>query len=332
MKTFFAVQSFKTTMSALTAYRIAIKELCGLDYTIIPITDGGDGFLDTVKFLMPGGKIIISHTVNANNNYIKFGMYEINNSIYIESADIIGIKRIRTSSNPFKRTTRGLGIAVRNALKSGKNVYVGLGGSATIDMGAGFLEEMGLNVVKYNGTEILRDINNKKQIKKLFFIPDVKNYLEGQNGALMYAEQKSVKGKKKEFLKKCYNKGASTLNIKKAECAGAAGGLGAAFIFIGAKVIKNDIFMEKLIGMKKHINNAENIITCEGRFDNQSFKGKITGNIVDYALKKGKRIYVIAGFNNTKRKDITFFLMGNNGLKNPQREFKKQMKKLRIII
>ncbi len=332
MKTFFAVQSFKTTISALGAYKIAIRELHGLDCTIIPITDGGDGFLDTVKFQMPGGKIIISHTVNANNNRIKFGMYEINNCIYIESADIIGIKRIRRSSDPFKRTTKGLGVAVKKALRSGKKVYVGLGGSATIDMGAGFLKEMGVNIIKHDNTEILKDVTKKRQFKKLFFIPDVKNYLEGQKGALMYAEQKGVKLKKKNFLGKYYNRGASILNMKKTCYAGAAGGLGASFMFIGAKPINNNIFMERLIGIKRHIDKSKNVITCEGRFDEQSFKGKITGNIVDYALKKGKNVYIITGFNNTKRKSIKFFLMGKSGLINPKKEFRKQVKKLRTIL
>lgn len=327
MRTIFAVQSFKGTMNSVQAALIAMKELDNV--LVMPVTDGGNGFLDTVAYYREKGRIHKIRAVNANGNAIYASILEYNDSLYIESADIIGRQRIKKEKPILRRSTEGLGMALKYAKSCNKKVYMGLGGSYTADIGYGMLRMLCNDVQSYEGTRVLRDAALCNALSSVTAIADVKNPLEGHDGAIMYAKQKGAGRRDMKKLETYFSQTAAYLNMKNRQSAGAAGGLGAACLHAGADIINNMDFMDSLCSLRKHIEMADTVITCEGMIDRQSFYGKITGAIIDYARKEGKRVMVIAGSSNVEDSDYKVFTMGRRGIEDPERTFCNILNKVR---
>lgn len=327
MSILFAVQSLKGTLNSVDAARIAEEELEKVQ--VMPVTDGGNGFLNTVSYYRPNGSIIHIPAVNANGSRIQCSVLEYNDSVFIESADIIGEHRTRKCIPLTKRSTYGIGIVLNYALKMKKRVYIGLGGSYTADMGFGMLKAMGYDVSAYEGTSVLRHVYQCKKLSSLSIIPDVKNTLEGSKGAIEYVRQKHASDSEIKKIRSYFNKTACSIDMKNTMYAGAAGGLGAACMLAGADIINNMDFMDSISDIRGKIDKAHTIITSEGMIDRQSFYGKITGEIIHYALDSGKRVIVIAGKSCLKRNDIEIYLMGQAGMNEPAKVFRNTLRKMR---
>jgi glycerate kinase len=83
-------------------------------------------------------------------------------TLYFELAECVGIKDLsKEELNPYRASTYGLGIAIKNAIIKHKplKVIVGIGGSASNDGGSGMLEAMGVMFVDKNGNVI--DLTDK---------------------------------------------------------------------------------------------------------------------------------------------------------------------------
>ncbi len=327
MRVLFAAQSLKGTLEAVEIANM-INERSG-DIEAIPVTDGGDGFLDTIKFYKKKCRIIPVFTVNANNHRIKTNYLIDKNAAYIESANIVGLKRVRKSGNPFIRTSSGIAAVITHAEKSCKNIIIGLGGSATIDSGYGMLKGLGASVEAHKNTKILKNINSLESHHDITVIPDVYNPLNGSLGAVVYARQKGVNERQLSELEKYYNITADKLHILNKKYAGAAGGLGAAFMAINAGFEDNYRFMESLSNIGEKIRKADIVITCEGKLDKQSFYGKITGRIISEALKENKKMIVITGSSEIKHKKIDIYTMGKEGMINPKMKIISAINKIR---
>lgn len=307
MKIFYAAHSLKGTIESIMAARIAGRVL--RDAEILPVTDGGDGFADTVAFLKKGGRFIDVDTVNANHNSIKARYYSVNRQAYIESASVIGLKRIRTNSPILQRDTEGLGIMINHALRKHQSIYVGLGGSATADAGAGMLKALGNRVVTDPSTGAIKDIEILHKTDNVHAVYDVCNALPGKNGAIIYAGQKGADEKDMAVLRKRFGITAQINKAANMEGAGAAGGLGFAFIMLKAQMKHNMAFMNTLADMEEMMRKCDVFATSEGQIDNQTFSGKITGNLIEKALEKGKRVIVISGGNTSGRRDFETILL-----------------------
>lgn len=327
MRTVFAVQSFKGTMSSVQAARIAMKELDNV--LVMPVTDGGNGFLETVAYYRKNGKIHKIRALNANGNPIYTSVLEYSDSLYIESADIVGRDRISKENPILLRSTEGLGMALKYARGRNKRIYMGLGGSYTADIGYGMLRMLCNDVHSYDGTRILRNAALCNALSSVTAVADVKNTLEGHDGALMYAKQKGAGKRDIKKLEKYFSQTAAHLNMENMQSAGAAGGLGAACMHAGADIMDNMDFMDSLSSLRKHIRMSDTVITCEGMIDRQSFYGKITGAIIDYARKEGKRVMVVAGSSTMHKVDYKLFTMGRRGIDDPERTFCNILKKVR---
>lgn len=307
MKIFYAAHSLKGTIESIMAARIAGRVL--KDAYILPVTDGGDGFADTVSYLRKGGRFIEADTVNANHNAIKARYYSVGRDAYIESAGIIGLKRIRVNSSILDRDTEGLGIVINHALRKHKRIYVGLGGSATADAGAGMLKALGNRVLTDPGTGAVLEAEMLRTLNNVHAVYDVCNKLPGREGAIIYAEQKGADSRDMAVLRKRFD---ITSKINKAgniEGAGAAGGLGFAFIMLKAQMKHNMEFMNSLADIDGMMGNCEVFATSEGQIDNQTFSGKITGNLIEKALKMGKRVIAITGSNTSGRRDFETIIL-----------------------
>ncbi|MGD9605052.1 MAG: glycerate kinase [Bacilli bacterium] len=283
----------------------------------IPVSDGGDGFVDSYLAAVGGEKI----TLKTKGPYMEeidgfYGMIDEQTAI-VEMAASAGLLLVKNKKNPCLTTTYGVGEIIKDAVARGaKKIILGLGGSATNDMGVGMANSLGVLFVDQNNTtflpvgETLGDITDifidkvDPQILKTKFttLCDVRNPLYGPNGAaFVYAKQKGASEidiiKLDESMKKLadllYKKFQFNANFVGA---GAAGGMTvSAKLFLNSEIKSGINTFLELIKFQNIIQNADMIITGEGRFDSQSMTGKVIDGISQYAQSAQIPLYAIVG-------------------------------------
>jgi len=323
MKILVAVNSFKGTLTSIQASKIIEKVFKSNSYKVqsIPIADGGDGTIDSIRYSIGGEKKFVKVS-NPLGEKIKTYYILKDKTAYLEYAKTSGLTLINKSKlNPLKATSYGFGELINSALKKKINkIVIGIGGSATNDVGIGMLSALGVKFFDKKGNEIkninktgaevlvkindfdLSDMNPEIKNIDLEILSDVKNKLYGKNGASkIYAPQKGADAECVNRLEKGVKHFAGIiekkLNIKTDfEGAGAAGGLGAALkIFLNAKIISGINGIMKLMDLENKIKNSDLVITGEGSMDYQSAFGKAPAGVAELAKRHNKKVIAICG-------------------------------------
>jgi glycerate kinase len=314
VKIVIAPDSFKENLTSLQVAecleRGIKKVLPGAICIKIPMADGGEG---TVQSLVDAtrGKIIKKRVTGPLGNKVmaRYGILGDGTTAVIEMAEASGLPLVpRHKRNPLITTTYGTGELISDAVNRGvSKIIIGLGGSATVDGGSGMAQAIGVRFLSEDG-KVLKDYGsggmlNKVSridirgldpgIKKTKFIiaSDVTNPLCGKTGAAhVFGPQKGATaamvklldsnlGHYARLIKKQLGK--DVLNIKGA---GAAGGLGAGLLaYTGAKMQRGVELVVEITGLKKHIKNADLVITGEGRVDFQTAFGKTPAGVAQAA-------------------------------------------------
>ena len=249
----------------------------------------------------------------------KYCILNETNTAVIEMAAVSGITLIsKDELNPLETTTYGVGELIKDAIKRGcRRFIVGIGGSATNDGGTGMLTALGYDFLDKNnspvalgakGLECLYKIKTDNVIPELneceFNIAcDVTNPLCGEKGcSAVFAPQK---GATPEMIKDMdvwlmnYAEIAKTVSEKADENysgAGAAGGLGFAFLAFTNAVLKSGIKMIlEETKIENDIKEADIVVTGEGRLDSQSVMGKAPIGVARLAIKYGKKVIAFSG-------------------------------------
>ena len=267
-KILLCLDSFKGTFSSYEAGRItsSILNRFGYKTKVIPVADGGEGTIESFNYYLKGKFINIK--VKDPLGRTIYAKYLIKNQIaVIEMSKSSGLTLIKKKElNPFFASSYGLGMLIKNALDKGcKKIYIGLGGSATNDAGAGMLQALGVKFLDKSGNEIF-DISGKgfgayifeylhsfdlsgfdRRINKIKFVvlSDVNNKLTGKYGtSLNYSGQKGADKKTSyelEKLLKSYKKVIiRDFNINPdIPGSGAAGGIASAlYVFMKANIFQ----------------------------------------------------------------------------------------------
>ena len=217
---------------------------------------------------------------------------------------------------------------INDALDKGvEEVFIGIGGSSTNDLGLGIFAALGVIFLDKNNNEIMPNGSNLVEIEKLiildslrnkikrvkwFIVNDVENILFGENGAAnTYAEQK---GANKNDIEKLESGGNSVHQVlseffkkdySKIKGAGAAGGCG-----YGLKLLTEGEFINgidilfKIININKVLDGGANyIITGEGQIDHQTLSGKAVYSLTRRLKPFNIPILVICGKNLLKKNE-----------------------------
>ncbi|AFH48976.1 Glycerate kinase [Ignavibacterium album JCM 16511] len=183
MKILIAPNSFKESLSSIKIAEIIAKELSNeknFQLSVLPLSDGGDGFLEVIKFI--SGNEIIEQKFSIEFAGEKFIAPVIFNKstkeVFIESAEIIGLKKLpQQKRNPLKLNTFPLGRLIQDLLKS-KNSYsvpffekivIGVGGTSTIDFGLGAVNALGIKFLDNYGREVEPIPANFSLISEIIF-------------------------------------------------------------------------------------------------------------------------------------------------------------------
>ncbi len=273
----------------------------------IPLADGGDGSLDIVSEYI-NGKKFFSYALNAGGRRQQVPWLVKGKTVYIEMSRICGWKQKHKYESGLDTSSFGLGEVMLYALNTGaKYIYVFVGGSSSVDGGAGMIGGMGAPW-GWVTARTLHKIDpfypdNFLSFKATFhFLVDVNNYFNGDNGVVVYAPQKGIKTEEEmNILKKnleYWDTLVKTYNPSAKDFAGGGAGGGVPYAgknILGGKVSSGASFFIDIAKVRSYINDYDIIITGEGRWDETSLMGKLTGEIVKLAKEYGKESIVICG-------------------------------------
>lgn len=285
----------------------------------IPIADGGEG---TVKSLTSAlnGKLIKKEVEGPLGvpQMACFGMLDSKTAV-IEMAEASGITLIeQNGKDVLHASTYGVGQLMAAALDQGaKEIYIGLGGSATNDGGTGMAQALGIALLDNRGNEIPRGAIGLPKLQKIDLstsdprlkevtikiLSDVTNPLTGENGATaIYGPQKGLRAEDismvDEWLKHYSDVIFKELGqkVEFLPGAGAAGGLGAGLqAFFKTEMHQGIAEILRLLKVEEKLQNADLVITGEGKMDSQSTNGKAPIGIAQLAKKYNIPVIAIVG-------------------------------------
>ncbi len=294
-----------------------------IDPVVIPMVDGGEGFVKTI-ISIKGGDLIYKKVTGPVGKKISsyFGYYEENGRriAVIEMAAVAGLKLVpRNQRNPLRTTTSGVGELIKDALDFGvDHILIGCGDSGTSDGGAGMAQALGVQflnkeqqLVHIMGGEDLMEVDSLRTTNldsRLKYVTiDVacnwKNVLCGEKGvARVFGPQKGATSEQVEVLSNALEnyatviEDATGLNVRSLPGSGASGGLGAGLLaFTNATLHPRFDIIMNFINIEEAISNADIVFTAEGSLDFQTPNGKIPAEVARIAKKNDIPVVAITG-------------------------------------
>ncbi len=327
MKILIAPGAFKHSLSARAAAE-AIKrgiQRSGLDAEVVllPIADGGNGTLDA--FLAGDGKRIQELTLDPlqRPTLASYALLDDGETAVIEMAAASGLELLRPGElNPLLTTTYGTGQLLKSALDSGaKRIIVGMGGSATVDGGAGCLQMLGVKLLDAYGHDVplggsglsniytvdTSGLDPRWKSVEVIIASDVDNPAIGEQGAAaIFGPQKGAGPHEIRFLEAglChfFSKVRDQLGVDVLDVpgGGAAGAFSAGLMaFLGGRIQSGIDLVLEYNGFDQQVQDAELVITGEGQMDEQTIHGKGPIGVARRAQQFGVATVAIVGGLNT---------------------------------
>ena len=337
-----AIDSFKGSVSSSQAESAVAEGMRRVwpdaEVRALPLADGGEGTLDAVAAC--GGEVVAREVAGPLGDRVSARMLVDGEreSAVIEMAEAAGIGYSPcTEPAALAATTYGVGELMLRAVRAGaRTLYIGLGGSATNDGGAGMLQALGARLIDECGCNIAPGLAGLEHASSIDLAPalralngarvvvlsDVENPLVGRRGALaVFGGQKGLPADDAEVLRRCDSwmvgygrlldaaiaearaqgllrtpEGARTFgSVLGVPGAGAAGGLGAALLALGAELCSGVETVLDLVGFDERVRDVDLVITGEGNMDEQSAAGKAPVGVARRAKRYGKPVVAVVG-------------------------------------
>ncbi len=321
-KMIIATVSFKGSLSAPEASRIIARQAERVfpqaEILQLPVSDGGEGLVEIVNSTL-GGECKLVQTYDPLGREVSvFYLQLADGAALIEMAGAGGLTLLNLGEyDPLRASTFGVGLVILDAIKAGADpIYIGLGGSATVDGGTGAATALGMRFFGSFGERVTSggglgqihriEINTPRLLDysgQLVFLTDVNNPLCGPNGAAeIFGPQKGATPEQVKLLDQGLWNLADLieqevgLNPKEMPGMGAAGGFALPFVvFMGAELRGGIDFVLDLLKFDEKLVGADLLITGEGRTDTQSAMGKAISALARRARAAGVRVAVISG-------------------------------------
>lgn len=325
MKIIAAMDSYKGCLSSEDAGRAVaegVEDICPYaEVLCLPMADGGEGLAQALLKAVGGREeTVIVHDPLMRQITAKYAVLPDGTAV-IDMASACGLPLLREQErNPLHTTTYGFGEMICDAVRKGhRNIMAGLGGSATNDCGTGMMQALGAMFLDKHGHAIpvmcageLKKVEKVDVAKMYDFISgttftaacDVETPLLGPRGATMtFAPQKGASQTDlsilessmchiAEVLKKC----AANKDFTDKAGSGAAGGLGASmYAMLDAQLRPGAEIVLDAVNFNELAEDADMVITGEGRSDFQTLMGKLPYRIMKRAEKCGIPAILISG-------------------------------------
>ena len=287
------------------------------EIVVRPLADGGPGFLDVIQAAC-GGERVPVRIGDPLCRPVDGSVLLVDTVAYIESADACGLHLLKEQErDPTRATSYGLGTLLLSALQHHpKRIIVGLGGSGTNDCGAGMLAALGLVALDSLSREVWRGGTALADCDRiagsfdfggveLVAAADVDSPLTGPDGAsVVFGPQKGAPAGLVESLDKSLGHFAEVVERYLPRCpprlagvpgGGAAGGIAAAILACGGSTQSGYTIVNEATGLDGLLGACDVVVTGEGSFDDQSFRGKTVAGVAGAAMARGVPCVVLAG-------------------------------------
>ncbi|TES90738.1 MAG: glycerate kinase [Candidatus Cloacimonadota bacterium] len=323
MKIVVAPTSFKGSIDVIGACIAIIRGIREVepqaDIKQLPLSDGGDGFIESLLFNCGGDffDVVVTDPRGKRRETV-CGLLE-NGTGIVEMAKASGLVLLgKHEKNPLQTTSYGTGELIKALIeKDVKKIVLGVGGSATIDMGVGCMQALGVkfldesgNDVEFGGKELAKikridvsQMSDSIRNVELIVAADVKNVLLGNEGAVFtYGKQKGLFDKDVSFMEKAMKNVAEVIkkefdrNVTTVISGGAAGGIAAGLYGVLNADVRSgiELFFE-ISGFTEKVRDADMVITGEGRIDIQTGYGKAAEKVLKFGEERNIFVLVLTG-------------------------------------
>ncbi len=324
MKVVISPDSFKGSISAKDAAAAIARGVrqasSEADIIEAPVADGGEGTVEALVAATGGTFVDISAKGPLGRDVTaRYGMIHDGATAVIEMAAASGLTLVPPDErDPMAATTYGTGQLILDAASRGAtDAIVGIGGSATVDGGAGMARALGVKFLDEDGRELtgggailkrirridMSGIDKRAKTMRFTVAADVTNPLTGPSGAAaVYGPQKGATPEMVRELDEGLSNLAAVIkrdigmDVGTLAAAGAAGGLGAGLAaFLAAKMASGIDIVLDAIDFDEKAAGADLVITGEGSIDGQSASGKAVSGVAMRAARAGAACIVLAG-------------------------------------
>lgn len=260
------------------------------ELVLVPMADGGEGTIDVVEARLSRARRHESEVLDARGRPLAAAWLALpDGRALVEAAQACGLSRLGAEErDPLTATSFGVGQLLLAAISAGhRHVVVGLGGTATVDGGAGLAEALPEGAPR----------------KEIVAAADVDAPLLGPRGAVAgFARQKGAANADLPLLERRLEQLADRAEEsgggpwRDLPGAGAAGGLGFGLAaFCGARIEPGAPLVGELVGLEGALVGAALVLTGEGALDRQTDAGKVPAYVAGLARARGSSVFALAG-------------------------------------
>ena len=313
--------SFKGTISSNEICSIAAETIPryfpGCEVVTIPAADGGEGTVECFVRALDAEPVSIQES-GAYGEKIEAQYARMGDAAIIEMAAAAGLPSVGERKDPSATTTFGVGEIILHAVESGcKRILLGLGGSATNDCGCGCASALGVRFFDSSNISFVPvgrslkdiahiDVSAARELLngvELTLMCDVENPLYGDKGAAyVFAPQK---GADKDMVKRLDDglrhfaevvRLDLGIDVSELPGGGAAGGMGAgSSALLGGQLQSGIESILNIIDFDVQLQNADLVISGEGRIDSQSLDGKLISGVSRRTKAAGVPLIALVG-------------------------------------
>ena len=272
--------SLKGVLSARVASAALARGVreAGADAVELPVADGGEGTAEVLQAAL-GGEWHETRVSDPLGRPVRARWLSLpDGRAVVEAAEAIGLPLLAPDErDPLQASSRGLGELLLAALSSSPaSLVVALGGSATVDGGAG-----------------LREVVTTTLPVPTVVLCDVRTVLG--DAARLFGPQKGASPADVAALERRLGAMDELRPYSTLPGSGAAGGLGAALAALGAELVPGAKTVLDLVGFEARVSGCDLVVTGEGQVDVTTAEGKAPGEIVARCASRGVRCVVFGG-------------------------------------
>lgn len=308
MKVLIAPDSFGGTLSAPEAARaIGVgwgRARPGDELTMLPMSDGGEGLLEVVASVTDGRWQVTEVAGPLGLPREARWLLLPDGTAVVASEEACGLAHVPVARRtPFDTTSWGIGQLLDAAREAGaRRIVVGLGGTATMEGGAGAVGALGYRVQVADGSGLkvgAQDLHRVASVApgweadwsavEVELLADVRTRL--LEAPARFAGQKGAEESDIARLEDALRVWADVVErdldrpgLRELPGTGAAGGLGFGLVAtLGAGIVPGVDRVGEMVGMDAALREAALVVTGEGRLDATSAEGKVVGALLDRA-------------------------------------------------
>ena len=312
MKTLVGIDSIKTFENSVEIGNI-FKTNLSTDVEVMPFLDGGEGTVEAMQSLIKGEyKYVNVH--NPLNDVITARYILKDDLAVMEMAESSGIRLLyKEELKVMESSSLGFGEMIIDGLNNGaRSFYIGIGDTATNDLGMGMLYALGVRFFDENDNDLNPIAENMEKVFRID-IDDLDERLRGIEIKIATSTNQTLFGENSFLEDRVYRKGASDYDtarlfkgckhFKKViedslgtgpvdmPAMGSGGGVAwALYMFFRAKISKSMDFILETVDFKDLIKDKDFLILGENV---DQFNGAASINVASLAKRYKKDIKII---------------------------------------